>query len=202
MSVIKMNLKEIIFCVAELIIGILLLINPVSFTAGIIVLCGVSMLATGILFGFKYFRLSPEEAKKGNLLTVGLILVLIGVFCMLRSDWLIETFPVLTVMYGLLMVLTGVSKIQIMVDMIRLHNKCFWAGINALVSIVCGIVILWAPFETTAILWIFAGVSLIIEAVLDIVTIFLTYIGMKENESVIEVVLDKVEDVNENNLGR
>ena len=63
MNAVKMNLKEIIFCIVELVIGILLLINPVSFTAGIIVLCGVSMLATGILFGFKYFRMTPEEAK-------------------------------------------------------------------------------------------------------------------------------------------
>lgn len=202
MNVVKMNLKEIIFCIAELVIGILLLINPVSFTAGIIVLCGVSMLATGILFGFKYFRMTPEEAKRGNLLTWGLILILLGMFCILRSDWFIATFPILTVIYGLMMLLAGVSKIQTMVDMLRLHNnKWFWAGINALISIVCGVIILWAPFETTAVLWIFAGTSLIIEAVLDIVTIFLTYIGMKKMESVIEDILEEAEeDVSENKV--
>ena len=81
------------------------------------------------------------------------------------------------------MLLAGVSKIQTMVDMLRLYNnKWFWVGINALISIVCGVIILWAPFETTAILWIFAGVSLIIEAVMDIVIIFLTFIGMKESD--------------------
>lgn len=202
MNVVKMNLKEIIFCIAELVIGILLLINPVSFTAGIIVLCGVSMLATGILFGFKYFRMTPEEAKRGNLLTWGLILILLGMFCILRSDWFIATFPILTVIYGLMMLLAGVSKIQTMVDMLRLHNnKWFWAGINALISIVCGVIILWAPFETTAVLWIFAGTSLIIEAVLDIVTIFLTYVGMKKMESVIEDILEEAEeDVSENKV--
>lgn len=194
MNAVKMNLKEIIFCIVELVIGILLLINPVSFTAGIIVLCGVSMLATGILFGFKYFRMTPEEAKKGNLLTWGLILILLGVFCILRSDWFIATFPILTVIYGLMMLLAGVSKIQTMVDMLRLRNdKWFWAGINALISIVCGVIILWAPFETTAVLWIFAGVSLIIEAVMDIVIIFLTFIGMKAVEKVAEEILEQAE---------
>lgn len=196
MSVIKMNIKEIIFCIAELIIGILLLINPVSFTAGIIVLLGVCMLATGILFGYKYFRISAEQAKKGNMLTFAILLVMTGVFCILRSDWFIATFPILTVLYGIIMLVSGVSKIQTMVDMLRLqNNKWFWAGINAAVSIVCAVVILWSPFTSTAILWIFAGVSLIIEAVLDIVTIFLAYIGKRVVEEIVEDTKEELKEI-------
>ena len=187
MNIVKMNMKEIIFCIAELIIGILLLINPISFTSGIIILLGVSMLATGILFGYKYFRIDAEEAKKGNMLTFAILLAMMGAFCILRSDWFIATFPILTVIYGIMMLLAGVSKIQTMVDMLRLHNnKWFWAGINAGISIVCAVVILWSPFTSTAVLWIFAGVSLIIEAVLDIVTLFLSYIGKKVVDEIIE----------------
>lgn len=85
------------------------------------------------------------------------------------------------------MLVAGVSKIQTMVDMLRLHNnKWFWAGINAFVSIICAIVILWSPFTTTAVLWIFVGVSLIVEAVLDIVILFLAYIGKKVVEDIVE----------------
>lgn len=187
MSVIKLNIKEIIFCIAELIVGILLLINPVSFTSGIIVLLGVSMLAMGILFGYKYFRMDAEQAKKGNMLTFAILLIMIGVFCIVRTDWFIATFPVLTVLYGILMLVGGVSKIQTMVDMLRMHNnKWFWAGINAVVSIVCAVVILWSPFASTTLLWIFAGISLIVEAVLDIVTLFLAYIGKKIVKEIIE----------------
>ena len=199
MNVLRMNVKEIIFCIAELIIGILLLINPVSFTSGIIVLVGVSMLATGILFGYKYFRMDAEVAKKGNMLTFAILLVMSGVFCILRSDWFIATFPILTVIYGIMMLVAGVSKIQTMVDMLRLHNnKWFWAGINSAVSIVCAVVILWSPFTSTAVLWIFAGVSLIIEAVLDIVTLFLAYIGKKVVEEIMEETKEEAkEDVHD-----
>lgn len=187
MSIIKMNIKEIIFCVAELVIGILLLINPVSFTSGILVILGVCILATGIMFGYKYFRMDAEQAKKGNMLTFAILLAMIGVFCILRTDWFIATFPILTVLYGILMLVSGVSKIQTMVDMLRLqNNKWFWAGINAAVSIVCAVLILWSPFTSTTLLWIFAGVSLIVEAVLDIITIFLAYIGKKVVEEIVE----------------
>ena len=193
MSVIKMNIKEIIFCISELVIGILLLINPVSFTSGIIVLLGVSMLATGILFGYKYFRMDAEEAKKGNMLTFAILLVMMGAFCILRSDWFIATFPILTVIYGIMMLVAGVSKIQTMVDMLRLHNnKWFWAGINAVVSIICAVVILWSPFTSTAVLWIFAGVSLIVVAVFDIVTLFLAYIGKKVVDEIMEESKEEV----------
>lgn len=71
-----------------------------------------------------------------------------------------------------------------MVDMLRLKNKKWgFAGCNALISIICAIIILSSPFESIAILWIFAGVSLIIEAVLDIVTILIGYIGDKDTKA-------------------
>ena len=101
------------------------------------------------------------------------------------------------------MLVSGVSKIQTMVDMLRLqNNKWIWAGINAVVSIICAIVILWSPFASTVMLWIFAGVSLIIEAVLDIVTIFLAYIGKKVVKEIIEESeeLENVEDIKRENL--
>lgn len=195
MSVIKLNIKEIIFCIAELVIGILLLINPVSFTSSIIILLGVSMVAIGILFVYKYFRMSPEQAKKGNMLTWAILLVMVGTFCIVRTDWFVVTFPVLTVLYGILMLVAGVSKVQTMVDMLRLkNNKWFWAGINALVSIVCAVIILWSPFASTALLWIFAGISMIVEAVLDIVTLFLAYIGKKVVEEIVEDVKEDVKE--------
>lgn len=181
MQLIRDNVKEIIFCIVELIIGILLLINPVEFTSGIIILAGVSVGSAGLLYVYKYFRLEAEEAKKGNLLTIGLILILMGLFCVIRSDWFVATFPILTVIYGIGMLVTGISKIQLIVDMLRLKNKKWiFAGINALISIICAIVILSSPFASTVVLWIFAGVSLIVEAVLDIITMLIGYMENKE----------------------
>lgn len=85
-----------------------------------------------------------------------------------------------------------------MVDMLRLqNNKWFWAGINSAVSIICAVVILWSPFTSTTVLWIFAGVSLIVEAVLDIVTIFLAYIGKKVVEEIAVEITDEKEKEDE-----
>lgn len=189
MQLIRNNVKEIIFFVVELVMGILLLINPIGFTTGIIFVGGVGIVSMGIVCVYKYFRQDPVEAKKGQLFTMGLILLLAGLFCMLRNDWFITTFPILTVIYGIIMLLTGISKIQLMVDMLRLKSKKWvFAGINALVSVTCAIIILSSPFASTVVLWIFAGVSLIVEAVLDMVTMFLGNMEETEHGNQVEIV--------------
>ena len=65
--------------------------------------------------------------------------------------------------------------------MLRLKRKrWFLAMISAAVSVICGIVIITSPFSTTAVLWMFTGISLVVEAVFDIMTAIL---GNKQEEN-------------------
>lgn len=173
MENVKEKVKGIVLCLFELIVGVLLLINPVGFTAGIIKATGIVLMILGLIEIVKYFRTSAEEAFLGQTLVKGLISVLAGAFCTFKTQWFIITFPVLTIIYGIIILLGGLGKIQLTVDMIRRKNKnWFWAAINAVVSIVCSIVILNNPFTSTTILWVFTGASLIVEGVFDIITFF------------------------------
>ena len=168
MKKLKNLLSGLIFCLLELIVGILLLINPVGFTSWIIQIAGIVLVITGIVDVVKYFTTSTKEASLGQTLAKGLLSVLAGGFCALKTEWFIVTFPVLTVLYGVITLMGGIGKIQMMFDMIRQKNKkWFWAAISAVVSIVCAIVILSSPFTSTAVLWVFTGISLLVEAVLD-----------------------------------
>ena len=164
----------IIFCLFELIAGIMLLINPVGLTSWIIKFACIALMVMGVLEVVKYFRADAKEASLGQTLVKGLLALLAGVFCLFKTEWFIVTFPVLTIIYGVVILMTGIGKIQLTVDMLRQKNKkWFWAAINAVVSIVCAIVILSSPFSSTVALWIFTGVSLIAEAVLDFITVFM-----------------------------
>lgn len=51
-------------------------------------------------------------------------------------------------------------------------SKWFLTGISALLSIACGVIIITSPFSSTAVLWMFTGVSLIVEAIFDVVALF------------------------------
>lgn len=160
-------------CLFELIVGVLLLVNPVEFTSGIIMAAGIVLMIFGIIEAVKYFRTSAEEAFLRQTLVKGLALLLVGAFCTFKTEWFIVTFPVLTIIYGVIILLTGIGKVQLTVDMVRRKNKkWFWAAVNAVVSIICAIVILNSPFTSTAILWIFTGASLIVEGVFDLIIFF------------------------------
>jgi uncharacterized membrane protein HdeD (DUF308 family) len=162
-------------CLLELLVGALLLINPVGFTSGIIMGAGLVLILIGIVCIIKYFRAEPEEAAKEQNLLKGLIALLAGGFCALRAEWFVITFPVITLIYGLVILITGLGKIQWTVDIIRQKKpKWFLCGLSALVSTVCGLVIIAAPFTTTAVLWMFTGISLIVDACFDIPALILT----------------------------
>lgn len=165
----------------EMLIGILLLVNPIGFTSGIMVAFGIALMIMGISKTIKYFRTGPEEAALSQFLAKGLLALLAGAFCAFNSGWFIATFPVLTLIYGVVILITGITKIQWTVDIIRMkRSKWFWMAISAAISIVCGVVIIISPFSTTAVLWMFIGTSLIVEAVFDI---FGSFFGNREKKA-------------------
>lgn len=166
----KRNLNSMAMSLVEILVGILLLVNPVGFTSGIIIICGVSLMIAGTFDVFKYFYNEPVKASSSQFLSRGMIAILAGAFCTFCSEWFLVTFPMLTVVYGVANLITGITKLQWTIDMIRLkRNRWFWVGISAVLSILCGLVILANPFSSTTVLWMFIGITLIVEAVFDLI---------------------------------
>ncbi|WP_298022538.1 DUF308 domain-containing protein [uncultured Dysosmobacter sp.] len=171
MSKVSRNMGNILSCFAEIIIGILLLINPVGFTAGIIMTLGVVLAVMGVSSVVGYFRAEPEDAAQSSGLMKGLLLVGGAFVCLFKTEWLIAAFPLITVFYGVIILITGISKLQWAVDLLRLKQK-YWfvALIGAALSVLFAIIILANPFASVGFLWTFIAVSLIVEAVMDILT--------------------------------
>lgn len=161
----------LLMSVIEIVIGILLLVNPVGFTSGIIIALGIASTAIGIAHVIRYFRSDAQTAAMNGNLTKGILLSAFGLLCALKSELLIATFPIITILYGILILAAGVSKLQNAIDMLRLDRK-YWfvALISAILTLLFAILIITNPFTSTAVLWTFIGVSLIIEAVLDVLT--------------------------------
>lgn len=166
------KISKLVIAICELAIGIVLFIHPVSFTTAIITILGILVFIAGILCVFHYFKASPAEAARGNDLTQGLLEVSAGLFCIFKSNWFIVTFPLLTVLYGVIMLIGGISKIQWTVDLLRMNaDKWFWAAISAVITIICSGVILCNPFTSTEVLWTFIAVTLIVEAAADVLVV-------------------------------
>jgi len=174
MKTLKQNGNAIILCIIEVVVGILLLINPVGFTAGIIIAAGVALVVDGLLNVIRYFKSTPAEAAAGQLLMRGLITLLAGAFCTFNPGWFIATFPMIAILYGVAVLVGGLSKVQITMDMLRAKNsKWWWGAISAAISIICAFIMIKNPFSSTVALWWFAGISLIVEAAFDMVTLIM-----------------------------
>ena len=174
MNFLKKNANALIISLFELLIGVLLLIDPAYFTSAIIIAVGTALSIIGVIGIIKYFKANAKEAAAKQLLFKGLIALVAGAFCIFRSYWFVATFPILTIIYGIAILVTGLGKVQSAVDLLRQKkDKWFWVAIAAAVSIICAVIILSSPFTTTAVLWIFTGVSLIVEAAFDILAIIL-----------------------------
>lgn len=175
------KLGSIALAACEIVVGILLLIDPVSFTKTILAVLGGILILMGAASVIQYFRASPTRAATGKGLARGCIEAALGLFCITKNGWVMATFPVLTVVYGVVTLISGFTKLQWTVDMARLKMKKWGASaISAGVTLLCSFIILAQPFYTTTVLWKFIGAALIIEAVVDLVAAFLAKPG--ENE--------------------
>lgn len=168
------NIHKIILCLAQIVIAVLLLINPDAFTAGIIVAISIFGVAQGIVHIIRYLRMAPIEAARQQLLSKGLGLIIVGLFAMFRSSWFIGIFPLLAVLYGVVILAVAVMRVQWSVDMMRIGNPAWkFMGAGALISLAMGVVIVLHPFATVSVLWSFVAVTLLISAVMDMVNILL-----------------------------
>jgi len=177
------GMGDVLFCLFEVIVGILLFINPAEFTMGILMAIGVALLVAGVCNIVKYFRLEPELATTGQYIFKGLIALLAGAFCAFRAGWFMETVPALTLIYGVILLLIGLAKVQTTIDMARRKAETWYLPlICAAISIVCSVIVLNSSFDSNDTLWLFTGFALVIDAIIDLVTITTDRRGAKKDK--------------------
>lgn len=161
-------------CVLEIVVGVLLLINPVGFTSAIIIGAGILMVLVGLVSIIRYFTTDPEIAAQQQLLFKGLLLAMGGLACIVKHNWFLTAFPLLTVLYAIAMLLLAASRLQKMADMRRFHlSTWYMPGIAAALAAAMAAIILINPFGAVTAVWTFVAISLIAQAVVEIVTIAL-----------------------------
>ena len=165
---------SIITCILEIMVGVLLLINPVGFTSGIIIGAGVLLCLGGLLSIVRYFMMKPDIAAQKQLLFKGLLAILGGAVCITKYDWFLSAFPLLTVIYAGAMLVLAAAKLQKMADLRRMDMpRWYLPGISAALAAVLAAIILINPFGAVAAVWTFVAISLIAEAIVEIITIAL-----------------------------
>ncbi len=174
------SLNSILLGCLELLVGVLLLVNPEGFAAGIFIALGVVLGILGLRFIILYFRTDAQEAALSHNLVIGLGCIAAGAFSGFGSRWIVSVFAAMPVLYGLLLFGAGLIKLQATVDMLRLkQDKWYLTAVSAVLSVGCGVVIILNPFGVTKILWGFTGGALIAAALVELITVIFFQLGTK-----------------------
>ncbi len=70
----------------ELLIGVVLLIDPEGFTSTIVIVAGIAMIVVGVWYALRYFRTEPVLAMREHDLATGLFLCAAGLLFALKTD--------------------------------------------------------------------------------------------------------------------
>ncbi len=166
----RRNSTKILLAVAQIVVAILLLINPVGFTAGIIIAAGVVAVAAGVISIVKYVKLPAIQAASEQRLARGIVLIAVGVFAICKYGWFIGVFSILAALYGLGILLSSIARVQWTVDMLRVNHPRWWLmAIDAVITALLGILILTNPFAAVTVPWLFVSIALFVGAAIDIV---------------------------------
>lgn len=158
----KLKWENIIAAILAIVVGVLFIILPKDSADVLCLIAGILLIFAGsftlVAYIFSGFFLGA------HLLIVGIMLILLGTFCLANPENIME---VLTVLFGLYIVIDGATSIVDSVYCAKAKIKGWGLLlVLAILSIGLGTAVMFSTFDT---IMIFAGCSLIIDGVCDII---------------------------------
>lgn len=162
------NANSAIICIIEIIVGVLLLLNPHAFISYILIIAGAFIALSGVISLIKYFASTPEVGEESQGLSKALVSLTLGIFLVVKNGVAATFTDLLAYVFGAAILYIGYTKLQKAVDKMRKKQFFLVALIAALITVVCAVIVFTLKGNA---LWLFLGISLIAEAVIDIADI-------------------------------
>ena len=163
----ELKWNKIVYGIILILVGVLFWMFPEQLISGISLVVGVFFIATGVAVLIGYAAKRAENVVGSNRLLIGVILVSIGIFAIVKTELIVSMVPFIL---GFIVVASGVNKLQTFIDLKRLG---YAGGIPTLVlsvlNIAFGIVLIANPFEAMEVLIRVIGAGLIFSGITDLV---------------------------------
>ena len=165
---VKQHGAALMMILCEAAAGVLLLAKPMGFTQGLVIALGVLLALAGVRQTVGYCMTKAEQAAKSSGLFRGLTALTMGLCAALNSEAILAAFPVVTTLYGGVVFLSGLYKVQLAVDAARMkQGKLYPQVISALFTLAFAVLTMMHPFASVAAMWTFIGAMLLANAVVD-----------------------------------
>jgi uncharacterized membrane protein HdeD (DUF308 family) len=177
----KKMLPSILMILFEIIVAILLLVNPEQFTLTVLMIFGWVLVVCALILLIRFIRemkaASKEDGKSRMgipTLIVAVVTIAVGSIFAFGSPMIYDITAFLLVFYGILMFVKGIFKIA---DYGMLRGAGYGVSVlrifSGIFSLIFGVLIIVNPFGTMHVVFTVAAISMLFEALLDIIALIL-----------------------------
>lgn len=191
----ELKKNMVLLAVFYLVLGIVLVAYPKASGIVICYLIGGLAIAYGIVHLVMYFKTKMPIVTYRYDLVHGIMGTGIGIYIIAVPEVLIGTLPVVL---GLIVIIDSIVKIQNAWDLKRMGYERWWLVlVGALITVLFGILMVFYPFAAYLSVIIFVGISLIVNGICDLATIFILTKKVKEFKEKVENMVIDSEPINE-----
>ena len=161
------------------ILGLVFMFMPNVSAMAIGIACGVMLIVFGIIRLVGYFSKDLFRLAFQYDLAFGILSIFLGILILLKPD---NFFNFISIALGLSIFADGLFKIQIAFDSKKFGIKQWWLiFIEALVAGALGLILVFRPTESSAVLTVLLGVTVLAEGILNLSTV-LAAVKIVENQ--------------------
>ncbi len=175
MSKFQRFLAIIVFIFFEVYCGVRLLTAPVDFSNSAVVTFGIVMLLVGAIS--LWWAISLKNMMLPNTLAMvcAIFDLVIGIVFVAFPGKVVNAFPALAKIYGVIMGIMGISKLRdyIVLQAWGLPRRVLWL-IGAILTIVLGVVVFMYPYQAVEASWMYAGYFLVFTGAVDLFVFLLS----------------------------
>lgn len=160
--------SSIMMSIVLMVLGILLIFHSEATIISISYIIGAILIAIGVLAILKYVKNSNKPKNESIDIVYGVIAIILGIVIIKHPTSIASFIPLII---GLGIIINSATKLQYAFELRKKSNK-IWKSTMIIsgISMFCGVILLFNPFEGAVILTKIIGGLILLYAILDIVS--------------------------------
>jgi len=191
-SIVKtMTTIAIVFSVLAILVGISLIAYPVASILVYGIMFGIYLLVEGIMLVVMSIRARRLHTPFDGLFK-GILSIILGIMLLenANAEWMAAYFGIII---GIDIIITGIIGITASLSFRREGAPWVLSLILNIISIIFGAMVLYSPIFSALTFAVFAGIVLIVEAILNIVLMIILRKNAKEVEKIITEKINEID---------
>ena len=191
-SIVKtMTTIAIVFSVLAILVGVSLIAYPVASILVYGIMFGIYLLVEGIMLVVMSIRARRLHTPLDGLFK-GILSIILGIMLLenANAEWMAAYFGIII---GIDIIITGIIGITVSLSFRREGAPWVLSLILNIISIIFGAMVLYSPIFSALTFAVFAGIVLIVEAILNIVLMIILRKNAKEVEKIITEKINEID---------